>query len=151
MKPSSSVILIILIIAILGNFSTTEGFTSGKTGKTCNSCSVGNGHRNSLLPILNPKFNLREIAKNMLLLEDHLFQKRKRCNDCIKKHFLIIEGLAEEMVTLDTMHKCAQHYNLADQIRSIEKKYINGMKHDDIAQNIRLLRKTLMNSCFSEF
>jgi tRNA nucleotidyltransferase/poly(A) polymerase len=54
----------------------------------------------SLLPIMEPIYNLREIAKQMILLEDHLFQPRKQCPDCIDKHLMCIEALGEEMVTL---------------------------------------------------
>jgi tRNA nucleotidyltransferase/poly(A) polymerase len=54
----------------------------------------------SLLPLMNPEFNLREIVKQMILLEDHLFHARKQCPDCIDKHLLTIEAFAEEMVSL---------------------------------------------------
>ncbi len=54
-----------------------------------------------LLPIMDPIFNLREISKQLILLEDHLFHIRKRCSDCIKKHFLTAEALSEEAITLD--------------------------------------------------
>jgi hypothetical protein len=70
----------------------------GSVGEGCKSCD-------SLLPVLDPRFNMREICKQSVLLEDHLFQKEKRCHDCIIKHFLTIEGLAEEAVTLDKEHK----------------------------------------------
>lgn len=36
--------------------------------------------RNKLMPILKPEFNIREVVKNMLLIEDHLLDKRRRCN-----------------------------------------------------------------------
>lgn len=54
-----------------------------------------------LLPVLDVRFNVREIAKQMVLLEDHLCQPRRRCNDCIRKHFAFIEALAEEGMSLD--------------------------------------------------
>jgi hypothetical protein len=60
----------------------------GAGGEGCKSCD-------SLLPVLDPRFNMREICKQSVLLEDHLFQKEKRCHDCICKHFLTIEALAE--------------------------------------------------------
>lgn len=62
------------------------------------SCGCGSG---SLFPVLDPNFNLREVAKQLLLLEDHLFHEGKRCQDCIRKHMLTIEALLEEAITLD--------------------------------------------------
>lgn len=53
-----------------------------------------------LLPVLRPSQNMRDIIKQLALLEDHLYQPQKRCADCIRKHFLTIEGLAEECATL---------------------------------------------------
>lgn len=53
-----------------------------------------------LLPVLRPGQNMRDIIKQFAMLEDHLYQPQKRCKDCIRKHFLTIEGLAEECATL---------------------------------------------------
>ena len=54
-----------------------------------------------LLPIMHPLYNLREVCKQTALLEDHLNNERKRCQDCIRKHFLTIEALLEEAISLD--------------------------------------------------
>lgn len=59
------------------------------------------------LVLIDPRFNLREVAKQMILLEDHLFHKNKHCRDCISKHTLYIEGLLEEALTMDTEQKYA--------------------------------------------
>jgi hypothetical protein len=74
--------------------------SSGTCGADDGVSNVCGGGKN-LFPILDPKFNLREVAKNMILLEDHLFHEGKRCQDCILKHCLTIEALLEEGVTLD--------------------------------------------------
>ena len=58
-----------------------------------------------LLPVFSPLFNMREICKQVVLLEDHLNNPRKRCPDCIKKHFLTIEAFFEEAVSLDKLQK----------------------------------------------
>jgi len=52
------------------------------------------------LNLMHPAFNLREIAKQLLLLEDHL--QHHYCSDCIRKHLLTIEAFAEEAQALDT-------------------------------------------------
>jgi hypothetical protein len=47
-------------------------------------------------PVSDPAYNMREIAKQSILLEEHLAESNKRCRDCIAKHFLHIQGLASE-------------------------------------------------------
>ena len=130
-------LFIILYFVFRNSFPLSEGFRCNKKVK--------------LLPIMEPEYNMREIVKNILLLEDHLFQKRKRCNDCIMKHFLIIEGLAEEMVTLDKKGTCIEYYDLAEKIRVLEKEYLGGTKLPKLAQELRKIRKTMMHKCFSKF
>lgn len=55
-----------------------------------------------MLPIMDPLHNAREIAKQLAMLEDHLIHPSKRCHDCIRKHLLTAEGLAEEAVSLSS-------------------------------------------------
>ena len=52
------------------------------------------------ISILDPRHNLREGCKQMLLLEDHLFHPDKWCPDCVHKHCLFVEALGEEGRTL---------------------------------------------------
>jgi hypothetical protein len=53
-------------------------------------------------PVSDPKYNMQQIVKQSILLEEHLANKNKRCRDCITKHFLHIIGLAEEAQMLAT-------------------------------------------------
>jgi hypothetical protein len=104
------------------------------------------------ITIFDPEFNLREITKQLVLLEDHLFHKNKHCVDCISKHFLTVEGLAEEARTLDREYKFAE---VIDQVLSIKEymgPFIERLKREsnvpqeayaEIAQRLRLLRKPL--------
>jgi hypothetical protein len=48
----------------------------------------------------NPRYNLRSLVKELLLLEDHLACQEKQCRECILKHALKAEGLAEEGLML---------------------------------------------------
>ena len=57
-------------------------------------CSVSGC--SSIDPVSDPKYNMQQIVKQSILLEEHLANKNKRCRDCITKHFLHIIGLAEE-------------------------------------------------------
>lgn len=58
-------------------------------------------------PVSDPKYNMQQIVKQSILLEEHLANKNKRCRDCITKHFLHIIGLAEEaqMLATDRIHE----------------------------------------------
>lgn len=129
--------------------SDNTGTCSGDP-KKAGSCISASGSR--LLPVLDPCFNMREICKQSILLEDHLFQESRRCTDCIKKHFLTIEGLAEEAITLDKDNK----YNfsklmLPESIRTLQKDFINNKDPESIAQQLRQIRKPLMNKYFDKF
>jgi len=51
--------------------------------------------------ILEPLHNMRELTKQLLCLEDHLSCTERRCEDCIHKHLLYAEALADEGCALD--------------------------------------------------
>jgi len=57
---------------------------------TCDKISCG-----ALDPVSDPKYNMQQIVKQSILLEEHLINKNKRCRDCITKHFQHIIRLAE--------------------------------------------------------
>ena len=73
----------------------------------------------SIDPVSDPKYNMQQIVKQSILLEEHLANKNKRCRDCITKHFLHIIGLAEEAQMLATnkidkyplINECVTLYN----------------------------------------
>lgn len=56
----------------------------------------------SLDPVSDPIYNMQQIVKQSILLEEHLSNENKRCRDCITKHFLHIIGLSEEAQMLAT-------------------------------------------------
>lgn len=110
------------------------------------------GSEKNLFPIMDPRFNLREAAKNMILLEDHLFQQGKRCQDCILKHCLTIEGFLEEGITLDieckytdTLQKSFDDFRLIFKDIAVKVKKSNLTNEDcyKMAQTIRKIRKPL--------
>lgn len=55
--------------------------------------------------LLDPAHNLKEVAEQLILLEDHLAHPRRRCHDCITKHYLTIEAFLREAITLDKTHE----------------------------------------------
>ena len=79
-----------------------------------------------LLPLMSPRYNLREMMKQIALLEDHLAHPEKQCDDCIQKHFLTIEALAEEAATLDTAGQFPGLAQIPIEIRKLEGRWIDG-------------------------
>jgi hypothetical protein len=70
--------------------------SSGGSGDTCTTTC------DSIDPVSDPRYNMQQIIKQSILLEEHLTNKNKRCRDCITKHFLHIIGLSEEAQMLAT-------------------------------------------------
>lgn len=109
-----------------------------------------------LLPIMSPLYNLREICKQVALLEEHLNQPRKRCPDCIRKHFLTIEALFEEAISLDKNLEYEEHLEgKAQEIRSLQGAWIDfkdtKVAHKGyllLAQALRVMRKDFAPLCF---
>ena len=98
------------------------------------------------LTVTDAGFNMREIVKQMILLEQHLTDQRKQCPDCICKHLLCIEALAEEAVALNpTGPHAKQAARLADAARG----WLVALKDDKanlpaVAQQVRAVRKAFM-------
>ena len=94
---------------------------------------------------MDPLHNCREIVKQCILLEDHLNQDGKRCRDCINKHFLTIEALGEEAVSIDTDR---QYLHLTQDIprrtRLLHKRTLQNADKRQIAQELREIRKELV-------
>ncbi len=135
---NSLLFIIVSVILILAVYL----FSRSKQETLCISCSANKN--TSLLPITNPAFNLREVAKQMILLEDHLTNKGKLCEQCIKKHSLTIEGYLEEALCLDTDKQYCDEINTTlDQFRKIEKDFVNGVDPQMLAQELRGIRKQL--------
>ena len=109
--------------------------------------------RRTLLPVMRPAQNMREIIKQIIMLEDHLFQECKRCSDCVNKHFLTIEALAEECGTLcdaSTKAAAAEAQGVASRVRVLHHAWAQDPKGDStctrVAAQLRQMRKRLMKS-----
>jgi hypothetical protein len=138
-----------------GSKSGSCGLDSGSKSGSCGLDSEGKsicGGGGNLYPILDPRFNLRESAKHLILLEDHLFHEGKRCRDCILKHLLTIEGFLEEAVTLDKEGKYVGEIqngiqNFRKVFKIISHKLETGNLSDEeccqLAQRLRVIRKPL--------
>ena len=110
-----------------------------------------NSHNeDGLLPVMDPSFNLREICKQCVLLEDHLTHDDKRCTDCCTKHFLTLEALAEEALTLDKNGKLRDDARqLPKKIRQLQIFWMdNPDKCHEISQQLREIRKLYQQDSF---
>ena len=96
----------------------------------------------------HPLFNAREASKQIVLLEQHLFDPRQRCVDCIRKHFLTIEGLIEEAITLDRGNAYHFLHGIPAKIRRLAAHYNAGVSPSRIAQGFRVIRKQLVQNTF---
>jgi len=111
--------------------------------------ACGEATPNKRLSLMDPLFNLRETAKQMLLLEDHLQHPYKHCPDCIRKHLMTIEAFCEEAVSLDTkgLYRNAAE-ECAENARTWLEEFEDGRSPQDIAQEIRKVRKVLIEIVF---
>lgn len=100
------------------------------------------------LTVMDPLFNYREIAKQMLLLEDHLHHTTKHCPDCVRKHLMTIEAFAEEATTLDVKQEYTDSSEqLARAARVWMMKFSDGTDLHALAQEIRKIRKVIVEKC----
>lgn len=126
----------------------------GITPNLAGTCSLDGGGcgKDGLYPLLDPKFNMREVAKQLILLEDHCFHPEKQCQDCIKKHTLAIEGFLEEAITLDRQGSMqAEIRDTLRQFKQVTKPLLekidnkSAQEYDYIkcAQDLRYVRKPI--------
>lgn len=99
--------------------------------------------------ISSAKFNLREISKNLLLLEDHLSDDDKWCEDCIRKHLLMVEALAEEVMTMAPSSIWIPH---CKRISVLARNWMimvaDGLDKSGIAKEVRKVRKDVVQHVF---
>jgi hypothetical protein len=131
-------------MSIIWKKSEKHQMTKGSKSCSAKSCD-------SIDPVSDPRYNMQQIVKQSILLEEHLANKNKRCRDCITKHFLHIIGLAEEAQMLATnkidqyklINECVELYNKLFQMwlkqgSSAEHKALN------CCDELRTMRKKLI-------
>jgi hypothetical protein len=94
-----------------------------------------------------PMHNMREICKQMLLLEDHLTHPGKRCPDCITKHFLMIEALADEVCSLEP-RATESIMPLSQGMQTMHYLWLNGKPPLMLAHQVRMCRKHICQKMF---
>lgn len=119
-------------------------------GGSCSTTTCG-----AIDPVSDPAYNMRQVVKQSILLEEHLTQERKRCKDCQLKHLLHIQGLVEEAAMLAGDR--ASKYALLDEsvkfYDTMLKTYLDRGRDDvgvqlSIASQLRDWRKKLAGEYF---
>jgi hypothetical protein len=97
-----------------------------------------------MLDIFSPTHNAREMAKQLVLLEDHIVHPPKHCPDCIRKHLLTAEALAEEACTLDPSAETQAVFgSAAREVRDVARAFLGKEDRGRLQQRVRKLRKKL--------
>lgn len=153
LKIEYAIVAITLLVLAMCNWQMFE--YPLLTGSHCAECSarIAVATTNEKLPlddIFNPLFNVREAAKQMLLLEDHLNTPNRRCDDCISKHMLTIEAFLDEAVNLDRHSRYTELLlDKPAKFKEIERKFIATKDYLGVAQDLRRIRKQFMDASFS--
>ena len=155
-KKSFLIFLLLLIISIL---LIVKSFSYIDYNKYTNINANGNANANAkcniktcgaLDPVSNPAYNMQQIVKQSILLEEHITNKNKRCRDCITKHFLHIIGLAEEaqMLATNDPNKYPLINESVELYNSLFKEWLK-IKDDEkmvlsVSDKLRIHRKKLI-------
>lgn len=107
---------------------------------------------NSIDPVSDPKYNMQQIVKQSILLEEHLANKNKYCRDCIVKHYMHIIGLAEEAQMLATnnidkyplINECVELYNNLFKTWMKNNSVDNKVMILNCCDDLRTMRKKLI-------
>ena len=88
--------------------------------------------------VMDPETNIIDAYKELALLEDHLTRPDRFCPDCITKHLLKIEALADECLSLSGGERCL---SLASSAREWRSRLSMGEPKTSVAKSVRSLRK----------
>jgi hypothetical protein len=103
---------------------------------------MSHGHA---LDMHDPRFNVRQLVKELLLLEDHLSTPERQCKECIVKHALKSEAWVDEALTLGPDSGLrALLVRLAGTLKPITAGAMNGDFYR-VQQAVRTLRRGLQS------
>jgi len=141
-------IIYLLLYSNIDFKSLTVQNNNYKINNNHNTCDVKNC--GALDPVSDPKYNMQQIVKQSILLEEHLTNKNKRCRDCITKHFQHIIGLAEEAQMLASS-KCSKYPLMNESVIVYNDLFKEWMKNRndeskilEISDKLRIHRKKLI-------
>ncbi len=109
------------------------------------------GKESGLDPVSDPAYNMKEVAAQSVLLEDHLSQPKKRCRDCICKHFISITSYLKEAVCLagEKIHEYPYMEESVGFYSALFDEWLNNQWNEEkilyIAGQLRTMRKKIVN------
>jgi hypothetical protein len=123
----------VCFILVWQNRVKREGFEEKKT-----SCGVKVGACRTtptygeLDEVNNPEYNVQEVIKNTLLIEQHLSEKNKYCKTCLVKHFLLSQALISEAIWMaqDKVGKYPKLEESCGFYNDVFKKWKDNMDDD---------------------
>jgi hypothetical protein len=89
-------LLVIVILKLFGQFTIHKKFYTPSGNKQQGTCSKDTCGAKD--PVNEPAYNMQNIVKQSILVEEHIAEKNKYCLSCIVKHFQHIIGLNQEAV-----------------------------------------------------
>ena len=108
-------ILITLLLVTQATAPTQKPYKPHNTNPYIQSESCSQNTCGAIDPVNDPDYNVREVIKNTLLIEQHLADKNKYCKQCLVKHFLISIGLLEEGIWTAGC-KCREYFMLEESL-----------------------------------
>ena len=125
-------ITILIVLIILFPKPIKPDFNKPTPGKcSANSCSA-------IDDVNAPDYNVREVIKNTLLIEQHLAEKRKYCKACIVKHFLLSLGLLNEAIWM-AGEKCKEYAKLEESetfYNNLFNEWKSNMENDEVRLDV---------------
>lgn len=150
-----AIVLILLIMACLALFMKTHQYSKQHSKPKYNipseslSCTIDTC--GAIDPVNDPDYNMKNIVKQSILLEEHLAERNKYCISCIVKHFLHIIGLAEE-ATWMAGRKLEMYPFLQESVAFYTKLFETWLnhKHDEkvkqeVLDELRNVRRQLID------
>ena len=144
-----SIIIVLLLVILYRLYPRTQFPKHLPDNGSCSKATCGAAD-----PVDDPAYNMKNIVKQSILLEEHIAEKNKYCLACIVKHFLHIIGLAEEAVWLANKNVDKYPY-----LKDAPQFYDNLLtkwsanKHDDqnkvdVLSQLRDMRRQLIHTYF---
>lgn len=94
----------------------------------------------------NPFYNLKLACEELTLLEQHLLDPEFRCPECIRKHFLYVQGILRECLRLDEHGYLSSWVNpMTDALHLCGMRWAEGWDPAMIGQLIRRVRARTSN------
>lgn len=166
--PSNISLIIVLLITIiilqlttLGVFKKPVSYKKKalETSKTSKSSKSSSGQCRketcgAIDDVNDPAYNMKNVIKQSILLEEHLAEKNKYCISCIVKHFNHIIGLCEEAVWLAEKNVNKYPY-LEDSVvyyQALFEKWVKARQDNtvktDVLSAIREMRRSLIDAYY---